>query len=150
MTREERCKLAIERGYTYDPETGFIYSKLGKLVNCIDSHGYIVFGFRYEKKILQLKGHQFCWYWIYKKCVEEIDHINGNRMDNRISNLRGVTKQKNQWNRTTAKGYTWFKINNKWRSQIYLNSKKIHLGSFNTEEEARNAYLAAKEIYHKI
>ena len=33
MTREEKCKLAIERGYTYNSETGIIYSRLGKIVN---------------------------------------------------------------------------------------------------------------------
>ena len=72
------------------------------------------------------------------------------RDDNRILNLRSVTHQQNQWNRTKAKGYYFFKRDKKWKSKIYLNNKEINLGTYNTEEEARTAYLQAKEIYHKI
>lgn len=80
----------------------------------------------------------------------QIDHINGVRHDNRLANLRIVTAQENSWNRTKAKGYYWYKRNNKWRSYIYLNSKKIELGYYNTEAEARAAYLAAKKVHHII
>jgi hypothetical protein len=64
--------------------------------------------------------------------------------------LRSVTHQQNNWNRVNAKGYTIIKNSNKYRAEIRLNTKKIYLGSYNTEQEARSAYLAAKEIYHKI
>ena len=109
MTREERCKLAIERGYTYDPETGLIYDKHGKTNIPNKSNGYIIIGIRYNKKKCNLRGHQFAWYWVYKECVEQLDHINGIKNDNRICNLRPVTHQQNQWNQTNAKGYTWHK-----------------------------------------
>jgi hypothetical protein len=146
MTREEKCELAIERGYTYDPETGIIYNKFNKIVkNKLPKKGYI----RIESNI-HLLAHHFAWYCVYNECVEEIDHINGIRDDNRICNLRSVTKQQNQWNRLTAKGYSWNIKEQKWKSRITLNNKEIHLGYFNTEEEARNAYLQAKEIYHKF
>lgn len=148
MTREEKCKLAIERGYTYDPETGIVYGLKGKKIIRENGLGYIKICFYINKKEYSLFAHQFAWYFINKKCVEEIDHINGIRNDNRICNLRGVTKQQNHFNRTTAKGYT--KNKNKWQSEICVNKKTIYLGLFNTEEEARNAYLKAKEIYHKI
>jgi hypothetical protein len=49
---------------------------------------------------------------------------------------------------TNAKGYT--KRKNKWIAQIKLDYKNIYLGSYNTEEEARQAYLLAKEKYHII
>ena len=78
-----------------------------------------------------------------------IDHINCDRGDNNISNLRVVTNQQNQFN-TRAKGYTWHKTNKKWKAQIQINTKRIHLGHFDTEEEARNAYLEAKKKYHII
>jgi hypothetical protein len=149
MTREERCKLAIERGFTYDSETGLIYNRYGKHTKSA-SDGYISINIHFEKINYKLKGHQFAWYWVNKKCAEQIDHINGIRDDNRILNLRSVTHQQNQWNRTKAKGYYFFKRDKKWKSKIYLNNKEINLGTYNTEEEARTAYLQAKEIYHKI
>ena len=77
-----------------------------------------------------------------------IDHINGIPDDNRIENLRNVTCQKNSFNRTKAKGYTLDR--GKWKSQIKVNDKSIHLGVFELEEDARQAYLDAKEIYHII
>lgn len=150
MTREEKCKLAIERGYTYDPETGFIYGLKGKKIIRENGLGYIKICFYINKKEYSLFAHQFAWYFINKKCAEEIDHINGVRNDNRICNLRAVTKQQNHFNRTTAKGYYWKKKLQKWESSICINKKNVYLGVFNTEQEARNAYLAAKEIYHKI
>jgi hypothetical protein len=82
--------------------------------------------------------------------TNRVDHINGIRSDNRIENLRQVTNQQNQWNQTKAKGYYWNKPTKKWKAQIYLNGKQIHLGSYDTEEEARVAYLRAKEIHHVI
>jgi hypothetical protein len=82
--------------------------------------------------------------------VFELDHINGIRNDNRIENLRSVTRSQNQWNRLTAKGYYWDKSKNKYKAHIKFNDKRKFLGLFETEEEARNAYLAAKQIYHVI
>lgn len=149
MTREERCKLAIERGYTYDTETGLIYNTTNEPVKG-RINGYVMFVLIYNNKRFNLYGHHFAWYWVNIECIEEIDHINGVRDDNRIINLRSVSRSENQWNRTTAKGYSWNKRENKWQSQIKINKKVIHLGYYNIEQEARNAYLAAKEIYHKI
>ena len=53
-------------------------------------------------------------------------------------------------NRTTAKGYSWKKSANKFKSYININKKKKHLGYYTTEQEARNAYLKAKETHHVI
>lgn len=79
-----------------------------------------------------------------------IDHINGNRIDNRVENLRITTQRENQFNRPNAKGYCWIGENKKWRAQIRLNGKIIYLGLYDTEEEAHQAYLRAKPIYHII
>ena len=78
-----------------------------------------------------------------------IDHIDRNRINNKLSNLRIVTNQQNCWNRE-AKGYALHKKSNKWMSRIKFNNKQIHLGYFTTEEEAHNAYLEAKKKYHII
>ena len=79
----------------------------------------------------------------------QVDHINRNSLDNRIENLRIVTAQQNQWN-TNAKGYYWSKKANKWHAYIKVNGKLKHLGLFAEEEDARQAYLNAKELYHKL
>ena len=79
---------------------------------------------------------------------KEVDHINGNRIDNTVDNIRIVSHHENNHNRTTAKGYSWNKKANKWRSRIRLNNKIIHLGCYHSEEDARNAYLEAKKVYH--
>lgn len=149
MTTKEKCELAIQRGYYYDEKTGLIYNCKKQPITNRDN-GYIRFQLKLNKKPYNIRGHQFAWYYVNKQCVEEIDHINGIRYDNRICNLRAVTKQQNQWNRTKAKGYHWHMLTQKYAAQIRINKKAIHLGLFNTEEEAQNAYLQAKEIYHKI
>jgi hypothetical protein len=74
-----------------------------------------------------------------------IDHINRDPTDNRLCNLRVVTHQENQFNKI-AKGYT--KHGNKYQASIRLNSKDIYLGRYDTEDEARQVYLQAKEKYH--
>lgn len=81
---------------------------------------------------------------------DQIDHQDGNKLNNSLNNLRVVNHQQNQWNRTTAKGYYWVKKSKKWGAQIRLNGKYIYLGCYSTESEARNAYITAKLIYHKI
>ena len=80
----------------------------------------------------------------------QIDHIDGDRKNNALSNLRIVNNQHNHFNRTTAKGYTWNKQASKWQAQIKTNGKNKHLGSYDTEKEARASYLRAKAIFHVI
>jgi len=75
------------------------------------------------------------------------DHINRVRTDNRLSNLRHVKQllnMKNMFGRGCRKrGQTW-------DAQIQVNGKQKHLGTYKTEEEAHQAYLSAKIIYHTI
>lgn len=147
MTREEKIKLAIDKGFTYDEITGKIFSRFNREV-IKKSDGYITIGIDLDKKHINLKGHQFAYYIKYNKIVNCIDHIDGDRTNNKIDNLREVTKQENSFN-TKAKGYTFNKRNNKYQAQIAVNYKRIYIGLFNTEEEAKQAYLDAKQIYHK-
>lgn len=150
MERIEKLKLAIDKGYTYNPITGEVISRFGNVIKGKSNKGYIFIQLRDDNKKSFLLAHQFAWYVTYGEIVNCLDHINGVKDDNRISNLRSVTYQQNQHNRTTAKGYSWYKRDNKWQAHIRLNGKLKNLGKFNTEEEARQAYLQAKEKYHII
>jgi hypothetical protein len=151
MIREDKIKLAIEKGFTYNPETGNIYGVRGNLMKLKQIGGYIELTIRVEKKNYRFFGHHFAWYYTYG-CMPDkyIDHINGVRDDNRISNLRDVSLQHNNWNQIKAKGYYWNKRNQKWQAQIRIDGKHIHLGLFDTEIEAHKSYLDSKKIYHMI
>lgn len=75
----------------------------------------------------------------------DVDHINGDALDNRKINLRLVTNRQNAQNRhvtTSSKypGVSWFKTRNKWRSYITIGGKFKHLGYFEDEKEAAMAY----------
>lgn len=114
----------------------------------------------YVRKTIRVKGekdrniamHRYIYQNKYGDIPNkmQIDHINGNRLDNRKDNLRPVTDQENHWNVTKAKGYRWHTEAKKWQAQIGFNNQIIDLGFFDKEEDARNAYLEAKKIYHVI
>ena len=75
-----------------------------------------------------------------------INHINTNKLDNNISNLEITTNRQNS-NKKHIKshseyvGVTWYKRYSKWASKIHINGKSVHLGYFNNEIDAANAYL---------
>jgi hypothetical protein len=150
MTELERCQLAKDRGYTYSPVSGELKGVYGKVITT-KTAGYATVQLIIESKKYRIRGHRLAWYLHYGHLPNNsIDHIDGNRNNNKIQNLRDVTAQQNQWNHTKAKGYYWHKSSNKFCAYIKINGKMKHLGLFQTKQEARNAYLKAKEIYHII
>ncbi len=133
----------------YDPETGvFIWKKkvanrvkIGDIAGCLDiSTGYIVFMIKGKR----YRAHRLAWFYIYGEWPkDQIDHINHVRDDNRIVNLREVTRQENLKNASLSKnnksdvtGVHWYKANKEWRAQIMVNGKYIHLGYFNDKHDA--------------
>lgn len=86
-----------------------------------------------------------------------IDHINNNKLDNRVENLRVCNKSKNAMNVKNLKsnntssvtGVTWDKSRNKWIAQINVNKKHIHLGRFDDFKEATKVRLKAEKKYFK-
>ena len=92
-------------------------------------------------------AHNQDWDMDFKDKLE-IDHIDRNSFNNHISNLRLGTHSQNQQNKN-VKGYYWNKKEQKYKAYITHKSKLIHLGYFDNKEEARQAHLDAKKIYHK-
>jgi hypothetical protein len=149
MTQIELKKLII-----YNPESGIIKwvkpknPKSNKPLDVpngyIEKNGYI----RIRIKGKAYMAHRLAWLYMKGKFPEhQIDHINGVRDDNRFINLREATMQQNNFNRF-AKGYVFDKKNKKYQARIMLSGKLIHLGLFQTTEEAHTAYLEAKVKYH--
>ena len=101
--------------------------------------------------------HRLLWFLTKnEQPPKEIDHINNDRLDNRIENLRGVTRNQNQHNTKTPKNNTsgikgvgLHKPSNKWVARLALNKKYIHIGCFTDKKEAEQAIKKAREELHK-
>ena len=98
-------------------------------------------------------AHRLAWMYVHGRWpANQLDHINGDRADNRIDNLREATNAENAQNRLRKDNKSGFPgvraENNKWLAEIKVNYKPIRLGLFATPEEAHAAYLAAKRGFH--
>lgn len=83
-------------------------------------------------------------------CDSLVDHINRNKTDDRIENLRLVDISQNRWNSSNIKGYTYEKSRKKYKVTIMVRGKRLLIGRYDTEEEAKAAYNAAKLKHHQI
>lgn len=88
-----------------------------------------------------------------KESKSQVDHIDGNSLNNQKNNLRLCTHQQNMWNVTKRKNSSTgikgvYRANNKFVAKIKFNNKKIHLGTFDTPEKAFDAYKKAAIMYH--
>jgi len=148
----------------YNPDTG-IFTRVKRSANAIQvgdvagclskSNGYLVF---HVLNKLWL-AHRLAWLYSYGEWPEhQIDHINHNRTDNRLINLRAVTHKENTRNKSllTANksgfnGVSWAKDRSKWRAIIEVSGKVIRLGSFDDIKDAIEARKAAniKYKFHK-
>jgi hypothetical protein len=144
---------------SYDPETGvFAWKKrtgrcsAGAIAGCQDDRGYVVLsidGKRYY-------AHRLAWlYSTGQFPSKSIDHINGEKFDNRIKNLRDVNTQTNLQNLKKAMvtnkstGILGVrKLRGKFLAQITIEGKETHLGTFNSAEDAYAVYLQAKRRFH--
>ena len=141
----------------FDYKNGQLYWKerihwtidLSKPAGDIDTNGYR----RIQIEGKRYKAHRLIWKYHYGKDPKEfIDHIDGNKINNNIKNLRESTRQQNGFNRGPQKNNKLGikgvrKYKNKYRAAIRINGKEKHLGMFFTIEEAR---LAREEAEKKL
>ena len=150
-TRTSTLKIRDINRYGEETATG----RLWKEIKFHYRSGYLRCSISLDGVCKKLTKHRLVYYaynpeWdIFDTSMNNmIDHKNNQRTDNRITNMRVVNNQQNNFNRSNVKGYYWDKRVNKWRACIVINNKRKHLGYYLEEEDAHNAYLKGKAKYH--
>ena len=144
----------------YEPATGVFRwrvstskrVKVGDVAGCVVANGYRKI--RINKRLWL--EHRLVW--LHQCGAEpsaELDHINGDRADNRLINLRVADRTSNARNcrghkdsRSGRKGVHWDTTGKKWGARICVDRKQIYLGNFETVEQAAAAYDAAAMRHH--
>lgn len=142
---EKRLAALLE----YDQKTGRFTWRAGHggvaagtIAGCVGNHGYIQIGVL-GRKIL---AHRLAWFCAYGDWPEEIDHVNGVRTDNRIANLRVVTRAENcrnsrryRNNKTGACGVWENPKTGTFQAYVTRGGTRRYIGSYKTSEEAAAA-----------
>jgi len=138
----------------YDAATGQLRRlATGRPVTTRQAHGYIVI--RVDGVLL--RAHRVAWALVHGSWPNRhIDHVNGDRSDNRISNLREVDRAGNNQNLRKAKrgnaagllGVSWDGKRKKFKAQITVDGRNRLLGRFDSADDAHAAYVAAKRKEH--
>ncbi len=138
----------------YCPNTGIFTRRqrcsnmaAGTMCGAVNNEGYVVI--RISRTGKRYQAHRLAWFYVHKNWPrEQIDHINGNRSDNRICNLREVTPHQNRLNKGILRNNTSglkgvYQFKGKWKAQIQFNKTSRFLGMFASKEAAHAAYLLA-------
>ena len=150
----------LNRQLRYDPDAGHLYwiePRKGRQRECpagtVTSSGYI--GVMIGEK--RHYAHRICWAIVHGAWPkDQIDHINGNKTDNRLVNLREASNAQNgknlklsSANTSGVTGVVFCKETGKWRSVIKVDGKTIHLGRWPTIETAAKVRREAEIRYFK-
>lgn len=146
VTIEEARRL-----WDYNPDTGrfvWLVRPKGSRVHAGDRAGTVVkFGYRMIRyNRVKYHEHWLAWFFTHGVWPRLLDHINGDRGDNRIANLREATASQNHVNAvfrnsTGFKGVT--KKYRKWHAYIHINRKRKYLGAFDSAEAAHEVHVRA-------
>jgi hypothetical protein len=144
----------------YNPSTGtFTWRRpvarrvhAGDVAGAVNGGGYLQIIIDY----LPYQAHRLAWLWVNGEWPKaQIDHINMDRVDNRVINLREATVSQNHVNRRPYannkcgwKGVNWNKSARKWRATTRVSGSPLHLGSFDRCEHASYIYHVAAVWYH--
>jgi len=129
--------------YEYHSDTGDLIKikktaqrcKIGVPTGSLSSQGYL----KVSLKGVSYPVHRICYKLFYGEEPDIIDHIDGDKENNKINNLRSVSYTRNNRNRLKSKGYTKMP-NGRYRSTIWVNGRNQDIGYFDTEQEAKDAY----------
>lgn len=152
-----KAKLSSEEDLTkeklhelFEYRNGDLYWRQSK-AGTIDGSGYFQTGIRGK----YFKNHRLIFLMHHGYLPALIDHIDGNRLNNKIENLRAATRSQNSFNsamsksnRTGVKGVSWREQMKKYRARIYANKKTYELGHFEKLEDAEKAVMEARKKYH--
>ncbi len=134
----------------YDKHSGYFTNIKKKRVGTPNDKGYLTLWLDGKNR----KAHRMAWLYMHGKLPIEIDHVNHNKADNRLINLRDVTRKENMRNVKKGKGNNsgevgvgWDKDNSRWRARITVDAKVIHLGRFSLYSDAVNARKNAEVLY---
>ena len=163
LVKSEKTELSdfdeANRLFSYNPTTGAFIRKvtIGMRAKAGSSPGHINHGYlriRFRGKTVE--AHRLAWLLVHGAWPPEmIDHINGNRSDNRISNLRLADYRLNMENQRRARsdnrlGVLGVRVcGKKYEARIWVNGSPKTLGVFETIETASEAYVAAKRKLHR-
>lgn len=127
-------------------------TQVGQIAGCLNTIGYWQIGIRRVRYL----GHRLAWLYVYGVWpLGEIDHIDGDRGNNRIANLRVTNRSVNMQNVTRTNKKTQTGLlgahvdKNGFSSKIMLDGMSMHLGNFKTAQEAHEAYVRAKRKIHE-
>lgn len=153
LTREQ-----IEAALSYDKETGAFKwikptgrrAKAGDAAGSLWSCGYVAIGVAGQRVL----AHRLAWFIETGEWPGfDIDHINGNRQDNRIANLRPASRSQNMANTpkrasntSGVKGVHWSSRSRRWIARVMKDGKQIHLGTFKDLSDAAEAYAAGATV----
>ena len=149
----------LEEVLDYDPITGVFRWKMsrrnapaGKVAGFITLHGYRSISI----DNVQYRAARLAYAIVYGEDPPEyVDHINGDRADDRIANLRAATPAENcrnccipAHNKSGIKGVSLRSKSQRWVAQIRVNRRNITIGEYKTIDEAADAYREASSRYH--